>query len=72
MDLAGLGAQPRGVGAQAERLYQHLIGHPDLDLTDLAYSLATTRTQHPYRAVITGADRPATIPARSCWALCTR
>ena len=39
--------------AQAERLHQHLLDHPGLDLTDLAYSLATTRTQHPYRAAIT-------------------
>ena len=41
------------VAAQAERLCQHLTSHPDLDLMDVAYSLATTRTQHPYRAVIT-------------------
>ena len=34
-------------------LHQHLADHPDLDLTDVAYSLATTRTHHPYRAVIT-------------------
>ena len=44
---------PAALCAQADRLHQHLIGHPDLDLTDVAYSLATTRTHHPYRAVIT-------------------
>src|SRR5262249_58841454 len=36
-----------------DRLHHHLTGTPDLDLTDLAYSLATTRTHHPYRATIT-------------------
>ena len=41
------------LGAQADRLQQHLVNHPELDLTDVAYSLATTRTHHPYRAVIT-------------------
>ena len=38
---------------QADRLRQHLADHPDLDLTEVAHSLATTRTNHPYRAVIT-------------------
>ena len=46
---------PAALGAQAERLYQHLIDHPELDLTEVAFSLATTRAQHPYRAAITGA-----------------
>ncbi|MFY2859809.1 fatty-acid--AMP ligase [Mycobacterium sp. THU-M104] len=39
--------------AQADRLHRHLGDRPDLDLADVAYSLATTRTHHPYRAVIT-------------------
>ncbi|MGV0552900.1 fatty-acid--AMP ligase [Mycobacterium kansasii] len=39
--------------AQADRLHQLLVCHPDLDLTDVAYSLASTRTHHPYRAVVT-------------------
>jgi amino acid adenylation domain-containing protein/non-ribosomal peptide synthase protein (TIGR01720 family) len=43
---------PTAVCAQAKRLHQRLLDDPGLDLTDLAYSLATTRTQHPYRAVI--------------------
>ncbi|WP_188113157.1 acyltransferase domain-containing protein, partial [Mycobacterium simiae] len=42
------------LGAQAERLHQHLVGHPDLDLTDVAFSLGCTRAHHSYRAVITG------------------
>jgi acyl transferase domain-containing protein len=44
---------PAALLAQADRLHQHLIRHPDLDLTDVAYSLARTRTHHPYRAAIT-------------------
>ena len=43
----------KALGAQAERLRQHLLSHPDVELTDLAYSLAVTRTHHPYRAAIT-------------------
>ncbi|WP_443987450.1 CurL C-terminal domain-containing protein, partial [Mycobacterium marinum] len=39
--------------AQAERLGQYLVDHPDLDLTDLAYSLATTRAHHAYLAAVT-------------------
>ena len=44
---------PAALAAQADRLHEHLLGHPDLDLIDVAYSLATTRTHHPYRAAIT-------------------
>ena len=44
---------PAALAAQADRLHQHLVSHPELDLTDVAYSLATTRTHHPYRAAIT-------------------
>jgi acyl transferase domain-containing protein/acyl-CoA synthetase (AMP-forming)/AMP-acid ligase II/NADPH:quinone reductase-like Zn-dependent oxidoreductase/acyl carrier protein len=44
---------PAALCAQADRLHEYLVGHTDLDLTDVAYSLATTRTHHPYRAAIT-------------------
>ena len=44
---------PAALAAQADRLHQHLVDRPDLDLIDVAFSLATTRTQHPYRAAIT-------------------
>ncbi len=44
---------PAALSTQADRLHEHLVRHPDLDLTDVAHSLATTRTHHPYRAVIT-------------------
>ena len=51
--MAGLGAQLQALAAQADRLHQHLSEHPDLVLADVAYSLAATRTHHPYRAAIT-------------------
>jgi acyl transferase domain-containing protein/aryl carrier-like protein len=38
---------------QAARLRTHLNDHPEQDTTDIAYSLATTRTHHPHRAAIT-------------------
>ena len=44
---------PKALAAQADRLHQHLTRHPDLELADVAYSLASTRTHHPYRAAIT-------------------
>uniref|UniRef100_UPI0038BA61E0 type I polyketide synthase n=2 Tax=Mycobacterium marinum TaxID=1781 RepID=UPI0038BA61E0 len=47
------GRTAEALNAQAERLGQYLVDHPDLDLTDLAYSLATTRAHHAYRAAVT-------------------
>ncbi len=44
---------PAALCAQATRLREHLVDHPDTEISDVAYSLATTRTQHPYRAAIT-------------------
>ncbi|MGC1850879.1 MAG: type I polyketide synthase, partial [Solirubrobacterales bacterium] len=41
----------------AERLATHIEQNPELDLTDVAYSLATTRTAFEHRAVALGADR---------------
>ncbi|MFE6093642.1 type I polyketide synthase [Streptomyces massasporeus] len=43
--------------AQARRLHEHVTAHPEQSATDLAYSLATTRTLHDRRAVLTGTDR---------------
>ncbi|MEY8016620.1 fatty-acid--AMP ligase [Mycobacterium servetii] len=43
---------PAALCAQADRLHHHLGERPDLDPADVAYSLATTRSHHPYRAVI--------------------
>ncbi|WP_204803191.1 type I polyketide synthase [Mycobacterium riyadhense] len=44
---------PAALCAQADRLHRHVVSNPDLDLTDVAYSLAATRTHHLHRAVIT-------------------
>ncbi|WP_040687292.1 type I polyketide synthase [Nocardia vinacea] len=43
--------------AQAAKLQQWLIDHPDADPADVAYSLATTRAQHEWRAAVLGSDR---------------
>ncbi|QLL09629.1 type I polyketide synthase [Mycobacterium vicinigordonae] len=43
---------PQALAAQAHRLREYLGSHPELGLADVAYSLASTRTQHPYRATI--------------------
>ncbi|MCV7442422.1 type I polyketide synthase [Mycobacterium paraense] len=50
---------PAALSAQADRLHHHLVSHPELDLTDVAYSLGGTRAHHPYRAVITDAASSA-------------
>ncbi|MFJ4370980.1 type I polyketide synthase, partial [Streptomyces chartreusis] len=42
---------------QARRLQDHMAAHPEQSAADLAYSLATARTLHDRRAVLTGADR---------------
>ncbi len=49
-------AEPGLIDA-AERLAAHLEDSPDLDPTDVAYSLATTRTAFEHRAVILGENR---------------
>ncbi len=41
----------------AERLATHLTANPDLDPTDVAFSLATTRTAFKHRALVMGSDR---------------
>ncbi|MEU8774107.1 type I polyketide synthase, partial [Streptomyces sp. NPDC048606] len=49
-----------GLRAQAERLLTHTRSQAGtdrpFDATDIAFSLATTRTSFPYRAAITGTD----------------
>jgi acyl transferase domain-containing protein/NADPH:quinone reductase-like Zn-dependent oxidoreductase/short-subunit dehydrogenase len=42
---------------QAERLRAHLEAHPELELADVAYSLATTRAQLEHRAAVVVRDR---------------
>jgi len=43
--------------AAAERLRAHLEANPDLDLRDVGYSLGTSRSPFPRRAVAAGASR---------------
>jgi polyketide synthase 12 len=45
------------LGDAAGRLATHLRENPDLRLLDVAYSLATTRTQMESRAAVVGSDR---------------
>ncbi|MGW0055928.1 SDR family NAD(P)-dependent oxidoreductase [Nocardia nova] len=46
-----------GVRAQAARLREWLLRHPELDAVDVAYSLLTTRAQMPWRGGVVGQDR---------------
>ncbi|WP_017605800.1 type I polyketide synthase, partial [Nocardiopsis alkaliphila] len=45
------------LAAQAARLRDHVIAHPDLDPVDVGWSLATTRNAFPHRAAAVGHDR---------------
>ncbi|MFE9423306.1 type I polyketide synthase [Kitasatospora sp. NPDC006697] len=54
---------PAALRAQAARLLDHLTAHPGLGDADLGFSLATTRTAFPHRAVATGADRAELVDA---------
>ncbi|MCQ8827755.1 type I polyketide synthase [Streptomyces malaysiensis] len=47
--------------AQAERLLADLDRRPDVSLTDLGYSLATTRAALDHRAVVVGGDRAGLV-----------
>ncbi|HWO24078.1 MAG TPA: amino acid adenylation domain-containing protein, partial [Kofleriaceae bacterium] len=47
--------------AQAERLRAHLTAQPELALVDVAYSLATTRSQLTHRATLVARDRAALL-----------
>ncbi|MFI1918307.1 type I polyketide synthase [Nocardia sp. NPDC020380] len=46
-----------GLRAQAAKLHEWLADNPAADPMDVAYSLATTRTQHEWRAAVLGTDR---------------
>nr|WP_241268971.1 type I polyketide synthase [Streptomyces chrestomyceticus] len=48
---------PEALRAQAGRLRQFLLERPELDLVDVGFSLATTRTAFDHRAVVQGTDR---------------
>jgi acyl transferase domain-containing protein/acyl carrier protein len=47
----------RSLGAQAQRLYEHISAHPELELADVAHSLASTRAQLPFRLAVIGQER---------------
>ncbi|QMU70751.1 type I polyketide synthase [Streptacidiphilus sp. P02-A3a] len=51
------GRTPDALAAQAATLHRHLTDHPNLDVNDTGYSLATARTAFEHRAAVTGADR---------------
>ncbi|MFE9724028.1 type I polyketide synthase [Streptomyces sp. NPDC005794] len=46
-----------GLQEQARRLYDHVAAAPESDLSDIGYSLATTRTAFEHRAVVVARDR---------------
>src|SRR5262249_52707305 len=48
---------------QAERLRAHLCCHEDLALSDVAWSLATTRAQFEHRAAVVAGDRTGLLAA---------
>ncbi|MFJ5262507.1 SDR family NAD(P)-dependent oxidoreductase [Streptomyces sp. NPDC088387] len=47
---------PAALAGQAAALLGHLDTHPDLDPSDVGWSLATTRARFTHRASLTGAD----------------
>ncbi len=51
------GASARALRAQADNLLSHLTNNPSADLTDLAYSLATTRSPLKHRAALLVTNR---------------
>ncbi|GAA1695397.1 type I polyketide synthase [Streptomyces yatensis] len=51
------GRSPAGLQAQAGRLREFVAARPELGLSDVALSLATTRSPFEHRGVVTGADR---------------
>ncbi|WP_128382275.1 type I polyketide synthase, partial [Streptomyces cavernae] len=56
-------AAPDAVRAQAARLRTHLLADPGADLTDVAFSLATTRSALAYRSAVVAADRDEALRA---------
>ncbi len=48
---------------QARRLAEHVTAHPGLRTQDIAHALATTRTRHRHRAVVSGSDRARMLAA---------
>ncbi|MEV0070583.1 type I polyketide synthase [Amycolatopsis sp. NPDC050768] len=57
------GSVGQALADQAARLAEHLRADPELNLTDVAYSLATGRAALDHRAVVLAADREAALKA---------
>ncbi|MFJ4658845.1 type I polyketide synthase [Nocardia sp. NPDC088792] len=57
------GRDAKAVRGQAESLRAHLQTHPDLDVADIGYSLAATRTAFEHRAALVGHDPRALLDA---------
>ncbi|WXB00245.1 SDR family NAD(P)-dependent oxidoreductase [Pendulispora brunnea] len=57
------GKSDMALRAQASLLREHLVAHPELDLVDVAYSLATSRTPFDHRAVVVARDRAELLGA---------
>ncbi len=52
------GRSDRTLRGQAENLHAYLVEHPEVELPDLAYSLATTRSHFEHRAVLVTSGMP--------------
>ncbi|WP_394839493.1 type I polyketide synthase [Pendulispora rubella] len=55
--------------AQAGRLREHLLEHPDVVLSDVAYSLATSRHHFEHRAALVARDRDQLLSSLQSLAL---
>ncbi|MFD5094554.1 SDR family NAD(P)-dependent oxidoreductase [Amycolatopsis thailandensis] len=51
------GRTPAALRAQVSRLRSHLLEHPEQDVAEVAWSLATTRTAFEYRSAFVARDR---------------
>ncbi|WP_158692097.1 type I polyketide synthase, partial [Streptomyces aurantiacus] len=54
---------PEALRGQAARLREHLLSHADLELGDVAWSLAVARSRFEHRGVALGADRDELLAA---------
>ncbi|MEV6280663.1 SDR family NAD(P)-dependent oxidoreductase [Nocardia sp. NPDC051832] len=54
---------------QVARLREHLERHPEFAVADVGWSLATTRTAHPYRTAVIGRDHSELLSGLSAPAI---
>ncbi|TCO60800.1 type I polyketide synthase [Actinocrispum wychmicini] len=54
---------PAALSDQASRLAEFVTANPDVDVAEIAHTLATTRTHHDHRAAVSGADRAQLLSA---------